>query len=289
MKSRTTLKLIQGCMILAVTSLILGGCKKATPTTDSETTSSNENAFAQSRFNESGSISDQAASGSLSSYRLAPGAGTGSLLSACATLTFDTINHSNPDTIIINFGTTNCLCSDLRYRRGIIYVTYTKPHYWDSLDVITLSFSNYYVNDYGISGVKTMTNEGRINGQSTYNSTVTNGMITKPANSGGGSYTYNENITRKWTAGESTPLIWFDDVFQYTGSSNGVSSTGSGYTATITNPLVYKLDCPEWIVQGTIDFTPIGKATRVIDFGTGNCDNICTVTISGTVYTLYMW
>jgi hypothetical protein len=289
MKTRTPLRLIQGLMILAMTGLVISSCKKTSTTTDSDTSSSNENAFAEARYNEAGSISDQAAAGGVSSYRLNPNANNGSLLSNCAVLTFDTINHTNPDSIEVNFGTTNCLCHDGRYRRGIIYITYTKPHYWDSLDVITLSFSNYFVDDYGISGVKTITNEGRISGQQTYNSTVVNGMITKPTSAGGGSYTYNANITRKWTGGENTPFFWLDDVYQFTGQSNGVSSTGTGYTAVIITPLVYEVACPEWFVQGILDFTPSGKPTRVIDYGTGACDNIAIVTINGTPYTVHMW
>jgi hypothetical protein len=287
MKKITRVRCIQGFTILAMAGMVISGCKKTTPATDSDTVSSNENAFAQARFNETGSISDQAAANSVSSYRLTPGANNGSLLSNCATLTFDTVNHTNPDTIMVNYGPVNCMCHDGRMRRGIIYVTYTKPHYWDSLDVITLTFSGYYVDNYGISGVKTITNQGRINGQQTYNSTVVNGMITKPNN--GGSYTWNSNITRKWTAGENTPWFWFDDQYQFTGTSNGVSSTGTGYTATIITPLQWDASCPMWFVSGILDFTPTGHPTRVIDYGNGACDDVCTVTISGTPYTVHMW
>jgi len=287
MKKISGIKLVQGLTVLALATLVISGCKKTPATTDSDTNSSNENAFAQARFNETGNISDQAAANSMTSYRLNPNANNGSLLSHCATVTFDTINHFNSDTIEVNFGPTNCLCADGRNRRGIIYVGYTKPHYWDSLDVITLTFSNYFVDDYGISGTKTMTNEGRINGQQTYNSTVVNGTITKPNN--GGSFTWNSNITRKWTAGESTPWWWLDDAYQFTGTSNGVSSTGAGYTATIMTPLTWECSCPLYFVSGVLDFTPTGHATRVIDYGNGACDNICTVTINGTAYTVHMW
>jgi len=288
MKKLSGTTFMQGLAVLAFATIVISGCKKTTPT-DSDTNSSNENAFAQARFNEAGNISDQAAANSMTTYRTNPNANNGTILSHCATLTFDTANHSNPDTIMVNFGPTNCLCGDGRYRRGIIYVTYTKPHYWDSLDVITLSFSNYYCDDYGISGVKTITNEGRVAGQQTYNTTVVNGTITKPASAGGGSFTWNSNITRKWTAGENTPWYWLDDVYQFTGSSNGVSSSGAGYTATIITPLTWECICPRWFVSGILDFTPTGHATRVIDYGSGVCDDVCIVTINGTAYTVHMW
>jgi len=287
MKKNRGIKFIKGLAIIALAGMVITGCKKSTTTTDSDTNSSNENSFAQARFDEAGNISDQAAANSITSYRLSGNANNGSILSSCATIRFDTVNH--PDSIIVNFGTTNCLCHDGRYRRGIIYITYTKPHYWDSLDVITLTFSNYYVNDYGISGTKTVTNMGRVGGYPTWNCTVVNGMITKPASQGGGSYTWNSNITRKQTAGMSTPWIWYTYVYQYTGNSNGVSSNGNGYTAVITNPLVYDLSCPWCFVQGTIDFTPTGHPMRIIDYGTGSCTGTVTVNISGTIYTVHVW
>jgi hypothetical protein len=277
--------IIKGLLVVAITGFVISGCKKAAPQEDTDTTASNENSFAQASFNEVGNISDQAAAGSMSSYRQ-NGADNGYILSSCATITFDTINHNNADSITVDFGTQNCLCKDLRYRRGKINITYTKPHYWDSLDVITITFSNYYVNNYGISGIKTITNMGRINGQSTFNVTVNAGTITKPT---GGSFTWNSNITRKWTAGENTPFFWLDDEYTYTGSSNGFSSNGQSYTALITSPLVRQLVCPKWFVKGVLDFTPNAKPMRSLDFGTGACDDIVVVTISGHQYTVHMW
>jgi hypothetical protein len=284
MKKTLIAGFIKGFFLLAATSFIITGCKKNTPE-DTDTTSSNENSFAQASFNEAGTISDQAAAGSTSSYRLT-GADDAYLLSSCATLTFDTINHNNADSITVDFGTTNCLCHDLRYRRGKINITYTKPHYWDSLDVITLTFTNYFVNNYGISGIKTITNMGRVAGQSTINVTVSAGTITKPT---GGSFTWNSNHTRKWIAGENTPFFWLDDKYSYTGSSNGFSSNGNSYTANIVSPLIRELICPKYFVQGTLDFTPNSKPTRRIDYGTGACDDVAIVTINGHQYTIHMW
>ncbi|HXC03302.1 MAG TPA: hypothetical protein VNZ86_01045 [Bacteroidia bacterium] len=285
MPSKNSSRLIKGFLFLALSGFLISGCKKNS-TTDTDTTASNENAFSESTYNDAGNISDQAASNSMSSFR--NGNDPGYLLSSCATITRDSSNHSNPDTIVVSFGATNCLCKDGRYRRGIIFITYTKPHYWDSLNVITITFQNYYVNDYGVSGTKTITNRGRISGQPTYDVTVTNGMITKPS---GGSFTWNATRERKQIAGQNTPFWWGDDKYSFTGSANGVSSNGNGYNAVIVSPLIRDFSClvPRWFTQGILDFTPTGKATRVIDFGSGTCDDICTVTINSTVYTIHMW
>jgi hypothetical protein len=275
--------LFKGFLIVAACTLIVSGCKKAKPAEDSDTTASNENAFAQTSFNDIGNISDQASTGSTSSYKT--GQNNGGLLSSCAVITSDTALR----TITVDFGPTDCLCHDGRKRRGKIFISYTKPHYWDSLDVITIGFANYFVDEYGINGTKTISNLGRINGQQTYNVKVTNGSITKPNN--GGNFTWNSNITRKWIQGENTPFFWFDDKYAFTGNSSGTSSGGIGYSAQIVTPLIRDMSCliPRWFTQGILDFTPSGKAVRVMDFGNGACDDIVTITISGQVYTVHMW
>jgi hypothetical protein len=286
MQTKTPATLFKGFLILALAGMIIAGCKKTTTPADTDTTASNENAFSEATFNDAGSISDQAASNNMSSFR--SGNDQGSLLSSCATITRDSSNHSDPDSIVVNFGATNCLCKDGRYRRGIIFITYTKPNYWDSLNVITITFNGYYVDNYGVSGTKTMVYQGRISGQPTYDITVTNGMITKPT---GGSFTWNSTREWKQIAGQNTPFWWGDDKYSLTGNANGVSSNGYGYTANIVSPLIRDFSCliPRWFTQGVFDLTPTGKATRVVDFGSGICDDVCTVTISGTTYTIHMW
>jgi hypothetical protein len=285
MKKTTRYTLLRSFLFLALSGAVISGCKKTPapqPANDTnETTTSNENGFAQTSFNDVGSISDQAAAGSMSSYRETPN--NGGLLSSCATITADTVHH----TFSVDFGPTNCLCKDGRWRRGKIFVSYTKPHYWDSLDVITIGFANYAVNDYGINGTKTISNLGRVNGQQTYNVSVTNGQITKPNN--GGSYTWNSNWTRKWIAGENTPWYWLDDQYSYTGNSNGMGSNGIGYSTQTITPLVHAVSCPDWFVSGQMSYTPSGRATRTLDFGSGACDATATVTVNGQTSTFHMW
>ncbi len=45
----------------------------------------------------------------------------------CATIEFDI--ESNPKKVTIDFGETNCLCEDNRYRKGKIIVEYTGNYY----------------------------------------------------------------------------------------------------------------------------------------------------------------
>lgn len=293
MKTTTSTRLLKGFLFAVAATLVIAGCKKAS-TEDNNTTAANENAFAESSYNETGTIADQAGSGSVS-LREAPGADNGIILSGCCSLQFDTINHSNPDTILVHFGTApsysnDCLCNDGRKRRGTIMITYTKPHYRDSANVITITFpgNTYFVDDYQIMGTKTVTNMGRISGHHTYNVNV-NGTIIKP--NSGGSFSWSANRTRTQTAGEATPFIWSDDIYSFTGSASGSSSDGNSYTANIIQPIIMNMSCPHprWFTQGILNFTPNSKPTRVIDFGSGACDNMITVTINGHPYTVYMW
>ena len=62
-------------------------------------------------------------------------------------------------TLTVNFGATNCLCNDGRYRRGTIVLSFSGK-YKDFLTVITVTPQNYFVNDNQVSGTKTITNKG---------------------------------------------------------------------------------------------------------------------------------
>lgn len=48
------------------------------------------------------------------------------------------------------------------------------------------------------------------------------------------------------------------------------------------------LGCRRHFVQGTFDLTPSNKPTRHIDFGSGTCDDIATVTINNHTYTIHL-
>ena len=266
-------------MVVAIVGLLFTACKKNNDTTDNDTSAAGDNALAEGTYNDVHNIADQASSGSLSSYDVTYNSNEKGLLSACATVTRDTV--SVPHTITINFGTTNCMCSDGRNRRGIINVSYS-GHYRDSASTHTITFSNYFVNDNQVMGTKTVTNIGRnAAGHSVFNISV-NGTIIKASN--GGTITWTSTRQREWIAGENTP-IWSDDVYLITGTASGTNAHGNTFTAQITSALRKEISCRHF-VSGTFTLTPSGKATRTIDFGNGACDDIAPVTINGNVYTI---
>jgi hypothetical protein len=273
--------LIRSCMVLTVLALAFAGCKKdKEEEVDSDTSAAMENAMADAAFTDVANIADEAATGTMSTYRLGS---VERVLTSCATLTIDTVVI--PHLITIDFGTTNCLSNDGNYRRGKILVTFN-GHYKDSGSSHTISFDNYFVNDNNIAGSKTVTNNGTNSSGNLSFSININGSITWATGFGGGTSTYTSSRTREWVAGEST-WIWTDDVYLISGSSSGVTRTGKSYSMVTTSPLRKRIGFRHF-TDGVIEITPSGLATRIIDFGYigGAEDNLAQVTINGTTFTI---
>jgi len=279
---KTSKLFLNALMLLTAASLTLTSCKKEEE--DSDTSAASDNALAESTFQDATNIADEAGSGSLNNYRL--GEDEGSLLSTCATVTRDSANHSDPDTITVDFGATNCMCADGRNRRGKIIITYTGT-YRSPGSSWTIGFDNYFVNDNQVTGTKTVTNNGpNTAGHLVYAINV-NGSIILANN--GGTISWTSTRQREWTAGESTPQ-WNDDMYSITGSANGTNANGNTFTVQITSPLIRNmaLGCRRHFVQGTFELTPQNKPTRTVDFGSGACDDLATVTINNNTYTIHL-
>lgn len=240
---------------------------------DNDTSIASDHSFAEIVYSDAGKMADEASDlnngDNLTGFKTE---------SNCATITKDTV--ANPKTITIDFGPSNCLCNDGRMRRGKIIIDYT-GHYKDSGSVHTFHFDNYYVNDNHILGSKTITNMGKNASNQTYFQVVVNGIVVKPNLTD--SIVWNVNKTKTWIQGEGTPTR-MDDVFQVEGSGNGHNATRS-YTFITLQPLIREYAC-KWFTAGVLEIHPTGKATRTVDFGNGNCDNLATVTINGVSHTI---
>jgi len=245
---------------------------------DNDTSIAADNAFAEQLFADVQNISDQASEGQLTTY--IPYFGE-TLLSGCATVTLD--NTSTPKKITVDFGTTNCLCSDNRTRRGKIFITYTGK-YRDSGTVINITFENYFVHDNQVMGQKTITNKGKnTNGNLNYDIAV-DGKIKKV---GGDSVIWVSNRNREWIEGSATPT-WWDDVYLITGDATGVSAAGINFDIDITKALRKEVGY-KFIVSGTLEIQPVGKFKRILDFGDGTRDNKATVTINNKTYDILLY
>lgn len=276
--------------ILIIVVISFQACKKdeEEEKVDNQTTSSADNAIAQNIFQDIKKVVEEAASdeGASSTNKK-----NGYSFGNCAIVSINpawTDTATWPKVMTIDFGTTNCADSYGNNRRGILLVTMT-GRYRDSASVISVQPQNYYWNDYLIEGTKTYTNNGRNTSNNlTYTVQVSNGKITYPT----GEVAYWESTrTNEWVAGESTTLFSdgfagvCDDEYLITGSATGVNRNGLSYSVNITSPLRKKVCC-RWIVSGSVDIIPSGLLTRSIDFGSGNCDALVTITIAGNSFTI---
>jgi hypothetical protein len=271
--------------LTVLTGVYLSSCNKSSATKDSDTESAENNALAEANYNDVTTLVDQAALTGDVIVGIAGGNSgnftDGSLGSSCASITVDTV--SVPHVITIDFGTSNCLCKDARYRRGKIVASFT-GRYRDAGTVISVTFNNYFVNDNQISGTKTVTNQGVNNLGHPIYSVQVNGQMIKANNAG--TVTWTSARTREWVAGFDTP-VWTDDVYSITGTASGTNASGKSYTITITEPLIRKMDC-RWFESGKMDIKPDGEPTRTLDYGNTGCDANATVTILGYTFPIVL-
>jgi len=284
---KTKQLLLSAAVLIMSVALSLTGCRKDN-SKESDTIGAEDNALADKSFEDLGQISNEAYGGGLSTFKTGGGSQqTDGLLSFCAIIIPDLINKK----ITVDFGTTNCLCKDGRYRRGKVYITYTGITYWDSLASVTVTThptDNYFVDDNQIIGEKSWINNGRNAAGHLSWSVVIDGSIVKANNQG--TVKWSATRTVEWLAGEGT-LPWSDDVYGVTGFAKGTASNGMSFDATITSQLIRKIACPKHFVSGTFDFTAGTKPTRHVDFGyspapnpSGSCDGWISVTINGKTF-----
>jgi hypothetical protein len=266
---------------LSAAGLLIGlsSCRKEQ--LDNDTNAAKYESSVELYFNETNDIADQVAKTGSTGLRLAEADG---LMSDCATITFDTsanASATNPDTIVIDFGT-GCVGNDGKTRAGKLIVSKTGP-YFSTGTIITITPDGYSVNGNILSGFRRLTNAGNNEqGQPVFNVEVS-ASVTLASN--GGVVNWSANRTRTWLEGFNTPGVFADDVFSITGSSNGTKVNGDTWSSVITTALTFKRACRQF-VSGTRTVTPSNRPERLIDYGNGTCDNTATVTINGNTYTI---
>lgn len=259
------------------TGLLFTACQKDTTTAgDQDTTFSNDDALAESIYDNVSDISDEAYDLGSSNLKSTDGK---LFLSDCATITLDTT--VSPKLLTIDFGEENCLCNDGKYRRGKILISFT-GRYFEEGTVITTGFDNYFVDDNQVDGTKVVTNMGPNDEGKPYFTIEITGVIYLAED--GGTISWNASKTRTWTEGYDTKTRW-DDVYLITGDAEGIRATGATWETEIINPLRKELSC-RWIVSGTVEIRPQDLPVRLLDFGDGTCDNEATVLIDGVTYTI---
>jgi hypothetical protein len=276
-----TARIILSLLLIVTVAASFNGCKKKEEPKDyqSQTFIANENGISEKVYDDAKLFSDQMMSltGGLKSSEMDT-----VYMGQCILATLDWT--ASPILLTIDFGSSNCLCTDGFYRRGKIIVTFTGG-YFDPGTVITYGFEDYYVNDYHVMGTKTVTNMGPNNSGNLWWDIVVDGQIVEPNN--GSTFFWSSNHQLEWSEGATTPGIWWDDVYLVRGSASGTTVEGLDYTMTIVTDLVKKLNC-QWVVSGVLNIQPEGWPLFVVDYGDGTCDNQATVTVNGEVYYITM-
>ena len=258
-------------LVLGILTVVFYGCKDEDVINSPDpasTQATQDHLFAEQTFNDVGRIVEE---GFLSS----------GINKSCASYQLMNVDTANADTLIINFGTTNCLQNG-KLRRGKVVITYTGK-YRDSLAVMTTTFDNYYVNNNLIQGERVVTNQGRnSDGNMWFTIEVNNASIA----TNNGAINWNANLTREWVNGNATYYNISDDQYKITGTASGNAANGNAFTMEITDTLNVDLGClPSCVItSGKAKITPNGYGDRVINYGDGLCDCNFEVTINGSTY-----
>jgi hypothetical protein len=194
----------------------------------------------------------------------------------CATV----INDASAKILTIDFGTGGCAGVDGRTRKGKIQVTYAGSAPQTSA-TRTIAFSNYSVNDYSINGTITQSNFQRTSTGS-YSFSLAASNVTAVL-SDGKTYTIS-NLQRTYATNSGVLQDLTDDVSTITGTSTQTGATGNVVTVTITSPITIKGSCTTagffYPASGTYELID-GRATYIIDWGTGICDKTISITAYG--------
>jgi len=187
-----------------------------------------------------------------------------------------TITHPSdgiwPKTITIDYGT-GCEGFFESTRSGSIVIEVSGPR-METGSKKTVTFNNYFINGIKVEGTKVIENLGYNNNQNPEISvTLTGGKLTLPD---GRTIEREMEHKREWTAGMGTRNIW-DDECLVTGTASGKTIGGKTYTNTIMTALHWKRVC-KFVVSGVVQVEREGLDPFTIDYGTGECDAIATVT-----------
>lgn len=161
-------------------------------------------------------------------------------------------------------------------KKGKIHVSLSD--FWKNEGSLkTVTFEDYYFNSNKMTGVKTILNTGlNEKGNLTFAKTIAGASLTNPD---GSSISWECKKQSELIGGGST-FLFADDVYSVTGSGTGVNLDKKNYTLTITSPLIYKNGC-FYPVSGIVKIDAVGGDVQTINYGTGACDNLATLTVGG--------
>lgn len=273
-------KLLRSILCLIALSLVMGACERD----ERFSQGSNEE---EEQTLESASVSEDASDDALemvaqAESELTTHAAGGRLAALCAYVT----KNAEQKTVTIDFGE-GCVGPYGRERKGKIIVSYSGT-VGDSLANRIITFDNYFVNDKKVEGAIEV---GDININDEGNLQSTKKLLDLKVSFVNGEHVvFNGTRTRELISGYGDGDR-FNNIYKITGSVSGVSATGRSFTHEITTPVIADWSCAAQgsfaRVSGVVEMTALGgymARKRIVDYGTGDCDHLITITTYRRTY-----
>ena len=192
-------------------------------------------------------------------------------IQGCAVVTLSPADLTTfPKTMTLDFGS-GCSLEPV-LRKGKLIVT-LNGRLRNAGTTLSVSFENYFVNDYKLEGAFNLINN-TTNNVLSFTSQTSNGKLTYPG--GLVSYTHSGTHTYTQIGGSNTPS-YFDDSWSVTGIGTTTSPIES-LAWDITTPLIKSIACGS-IVSGVTEFKYNNNTSGTLNFGDGTCDRLATLNI----------
>jgi hypothetical protein len=207
-----------------------------------------------------------------------------SFLPACAVTTWTYVDGTFTGTI--DFGTEGCTLENGNVLKGKITLSFS-GNFMTPEHTITYSFDQFYHNGNKIQGSKTITRTLESTDLIAAEHPVFTYTVDMTITFEDGSvYSRTGNRVKEMTEGYDTKGNWSDNVFLVTGSETTTWPNGDTSSSTIKTPLRYEMACKKpFPVSGTVSKIKNDVET-LVDYGTGECDNLISVTTAGVTTTI---
>ncbi len=205
------------------------------------------------------------------------------LVGSCCTPGVDTSTPGEAHTLVIRFGSSDCVCLDGRKRKGTIIVSYN-GEYSDAGQLHTITFDNYYVNDNQLTGTITTTRvDTTIAGNWYYLVGAKDSMNVSQDPLNSQFVVWSGSLTRKWVQGYTTGDR-SDDIFSISGSALLTRPDGNVFSFNIATPLQFALGC-NFCESGVVNISGY-QGARILNYGAGTCDANAQLSIGVHIYEL---
>ncbi|OYU84071.1 MAG: hypothetical protein CFE24_08535 [Flavobacterium sp. BFFFF2] len=260
-------------------ALFLGSCTRKDITTTDDTLSATDTQNQAKMDQASNDVQDVVEAALAAQFPSITGRDNFTILPACAMMT--TVATNTSWTRTIDFGTTGCIMPSGNALKGKLIATGAIP-YSPTNYTVTYSFDNFYHNEIKVGGTRTVTRTFAASTLSStphpiYNIDLNNMTLTFPNL---GTYTRAGNRIREFVSGFGSPTP-LDNIYLITGQWETTRPNGTSHSTTVSTPIKIDMSCQYKLTAGVLRLTKNAHYAD-INYGTGDCDNIYTVSIDGS-------